>query len=214
MMKALARPGLPEDVRLVLADVTTRSGNDFRIRCLGTAVAARRAAGCVMEPEPGDRVLAAVAEREAFIVEVMERHSDRPARWSADGDLDLSVAGSLSVSGRAVAVDGAEEVTLRSPRLAMQAWSAALEFMETAWTGRRATVSLESMRAALDAADLTAGRLMTRARRVFRRIAEFEETRAGRLRWLVEGRWSLRSREAAVRAERAIDLDAEKIHLG
>ena len=54
---------------------------------MASSRAARIAFGCLIQPEPGDRVLTSLADGTVWIVSVLERQSDAPPRLWAEGDL-------------------------------------------------------------------------------------------------------------------------------
>ena len=58
----------------------------------GTDVVARRAASCLLAPEPGDRVLLTL-QPEPFVLAVLERDADRVARLEIEGNAALKASG-------------------------------------------------------------------------------------------------------------------------
>jgi hypothetical protein len=148
------------------------------------------------------------------------------------GDLALSASGTVLIEGGRVALRslGATQAQPRAPgaglvldgpnarlcaaRFDLEAGRAELRIEETELKGR-------GLRAELGTLDLLALRVETAARTMavktqdlYRRVSGVLETRAGRVRSLVEGTYHLKAGAAVVRAERDIDMDAEKIRLG
>ena len=73
----------------VSAVVTARDGRDARISRDGVVHEARIAFGCLIQPEPGDRVLTSLADGTIWIIAVLDRQSDTPPRLWAEGDLGI-----------------------------------------------------------------------------------------------------------------------------
>jgi len=84
-----------------------------------------------------------------------------------------------------------------------------------------ASVAIARLDAAYESVRQTVGLLETHARRLvevthesFRQAEDLSEQKAGRVRWLVDGAFSLLGGHARVRMDEDIDMDAEQIRLG
>src|ERR1700679_2503231 len=73
------------------ATVVGREGGAFVVRAGNRRLEARRATGCLVEPEEGDRVLLAWLGDERFILSVLAREAGAPSRLSVEGDMELRV---------------------------------------------------------------------------------------------------------------------------
>ena len=86
-------PALPAGrVRLGEGDRCTVTLDD------GSDLVARRAASCLLAPEPGDRVLLTL-QPEPFVLAVLERDHDRAARLEVRGDAVMTTSGELTLEG-------------------------------------------------------------------------------------------------------------------
>ncbi len=59
-----------------------------------------------------------------------------------------------------------------------------------------------------------ATRIMERAKNVYRNVEELQQTRANRVRTLVEGTYQLNSETSYIKSEKNVNIDGERIHLG
>src|SRR5262245_6060935 len=92
------RKSVPSYDGIVGGRVMLRDASSFSIaleRGQGEVIA-RRAASCLLQPEPSDRVLVALAP-EPFVLAVLERGSDRRAELAVDGAAVLRVSGTLEL---------------------------------------------------------------------------------------------------------------------
>ena len=105
----------PADASAVLI---ARNGRDVQISRDGCVSEARVAFGCVVQPEPGDRVLIGMADGTIWVTSVLERSSDAPMRLWAEGDVSIiSMRGDVSLmAARCVNLDAGERAGLRRPR--------------------------------------------------------------------------------------------------
>jgi hypothetical protein len=62
--------------------------------------------------------------------------------------------------------------------------------------------------------ETVAVRIMERAKNVYRQVEELQQTRANRVRTLVEGTYQLNSETTTIKSEKNVNIDGEKIHLG
>ena len=106
----------------------------------------------------------------------------------------------MRLAARSVELSGAEQLALSAPRLEVSAASADMRF-------HRLSSLMETLDAKVGALNLvaktfnsTVGRLLQKARDSFRWTENLDETRAGRMRQKVEGRYHLESAHAAILA--------------
>jgi hypothetical protein len=59
-----------------------------------------------------------------------------------------------------------------------------------------------------------ASTVIERTRSFYHAVEDLLETRAGRVRCVIDGTYHLKARDAVVRAERDVDVDGQKIRLG
>ncbi|MCB9596244.1 MAG: DUF3540 domain-containing protein [Sandaracinaceae bacterium] len=181
-----------------------------------------------------DGVHAAI-ERDVLTVrgasgEVLFTHDARSGQSTVRGRDVRVVADAVALSGRTVQIDGAEAVrvtqgeqslsldprgtTLTTRALHTEADEARLSFRDVVFGAGRVESVVDRARHAVEAVEITAGRIVERTKDVFREVEGVSQTRAGRLRLVTEGVFSVLSGRTSIEAEDDLSLVAERIELG
>jgi hypothetical protein len=199
-----------------IAVVRAREGREARIACGGGVFAARVGFGCLVEPEPGDRVMTCADDETVWIVSVLERPSDAPARLFADGDIAImSGRGTVSlIAADAVNVDAGISARVSAPEIDLHAGVARFVLDELSQIGRRANYYVAKIRSVGEMVETFAEHVLTRAKRGTRFIEESDQLRAGDVDHRAEGTLQLRAKTAFITAETVVRVDAEQIHMG
>lgn len=122
----------------------------------------------------------------------------RPRNGNAQASLRLDRAG----------------VQLNGARVGVLAGSADLIVGRLRYRGLSLHATLERSKLVVQKLETVAGRVIERARNVFRHVEELCQLRAGRVRTTATGSYQLRSQAAYLKAERHVKVNADKIHLG
>ena len=69
--------------------VVRREAGAVSVQTARGVITARRAAGCLLDPAPGDAVLVATSSEEAWVVVVLDRDPERSTEIAVEGDLRL-----------------------------------------------------------------------------------------------------------------------------
>lgn len=167
----------------------------------GEAVVARQAASCLLAPAIGDRVLVHVGGREAFILAVLERESERVAELGVPGAVDavLSVSGRLDIKAAALA--------FAAPRIDLLS-RALLQIGENLTSNFR-RVSETVVDKVIGARTIT----MTAQSRTTA-VKEVDVLEAGTLVQTVESVATQNSEIALITAKRDVRLDGERVSVG
>ncbi|WP_061290214.1 DUF3540 domain-containing protein [Azotobacter vinelandii] len=193
------------------ARVVAARGDDlFLVELEGRAHECRRAASCLLLPEPGDRVLIAAVDStpELYLLAVIERASAGPARLQVDGDL-------LLASGRgSVRLRAAQSLDLASERLALRAASAELAVERLNCSGALWQGTLGTVRLVGRVCETMVDRLMQVARVSFRRVEQLEQVRAAQLDYEGSVRLRLRGRHTAITARDVLKAKGRQVHIG
>jgi hypothetical protein len=199
-----------------VAVVRARDGRDASIECDGTVVPARVAFGCLVQPEPGDRVLTARDGETLWIFSVLERPTDAPARLFAEGDIAImSARGSVSlIAAEQVSVNAGARIGLSAKAIDLHAGVARFVLDELLHIGRRANLYVAKIRSVGEMVETFAEHVLTRAKRSTRFIEESDQLRAGDIDHRAEATLQLRARTAFVTADTVVRVDAEQIHMG
>lgn len=178
---------------------------------------ALRAASCLLEPQIGDTVLLCAGGTGVapYILAILARVS------SSGGTLTLPGGGTivgddgrLCLTARSVELAGEERVTLAAPRLDVLAADGELRFSRLGAFAKTLDARVGVLSLVAGKLTSSVGRLVQKARDCFRSTENLDETRAGRLRLKVDGRYQLDAGHAAILAEGLVKIDGEKIDLG
>ena len=164
--------------------------------------------------------------------------------YAAQGDLSLTaLQGDIElISGKNIHCKSLGGLTMESAtaaqlRVASEAESSAISLtdkgllMTSNQVGLRAksgNIKIEhcqyegdTFKAVLDRSKILVGKIETvairiieRAKNVYRHVEELQQTRANRVRTLVEGSYQLNSETSYIKAKKNVNIDGEKIHLG
>jgi len=158
------------------------------------------AAGCLLQPSPGDRVLVSLSDHDGYVIQVLSRCAEIPARLHIQGDAELRANnGQLRLAADTLDVYG-KTVSVRADRMIETG-----ESRQSNWT--------TNVEIAHHQKSLFTRREMHIERGV-RRVAEHEEQSAGSVRLVVERDWRVRAATADLLAERRVKVDADTVQLG
>lgn len=208
-MKSLAAHQVMSELYLFAAEVKGRGEGSYLVLMKHGLVKATRAAGCLLEPEIGDLVLTAVAEDgQTFILNVLTRtHGHVEAKISSSSP-------DLRIEARRLRIDTEEDLAVFSPQLAVQTEMGRGKIDNLQIEGHLLENRFDHVTVIAKTVERVAERVIERLGRVYRQVTEFEESRVGRLRLLVDGLLFLCSKNTNLRSEKRVKIDAEKIHLG
>ena len=103
---------------------------------------------------------------------------------------------------------------LSSKKIGLKAESAKLEIEHSQLEGKTFKGVLDRSKLFVGKIETVAVRIMERAKNVYRQVEELQQTRANRVRTLVEGTYQLNSDTTYIKSEKNVNIDGEKIHLG
>ncbi|MDR1276664.1 MAG: DUF3540 domain-containing protein [Candidatus Accumulibacter sp.] len=160
---------------------------------------ATRAAGCLLPPEAGDRVLVAPTDGNAWVLCVLERDPERAATLALPARTAFS-AETLEIDAGRLALKGGESVRVEAPVLFL--------------TGKLLAQSFEFVRNT--AVKLVESVFHRRARYAKNREENTETLDVAAERMRIECRHSarLRAENVDLKAEHLLDMDGEHIKLG
>lgn len=209
-------PVIAASPRQLVARVRSVAGAQFGLWGEGRRFAARRAVGCLLRPEPGDRVLAVELGSEVWILSVLERDRCQTGVIDADGSLTLRAgAGDLSLDAvGSVRMRATEAIELDAARLGVRAVVADLIMRRLSVLGECFDGRFDRLRVVGRLFEGLVQRLGIRARSSHREIDELDCTRAGRIDSRAVGDMSLQAGNLLGRAEGLARIDGKQIHLG
>jgi hypothetical protein len=164
----------------------------------GCVIEARRAAGCLLRPEPGDTVLVHAPEAgEAYLLCVLEKAAGA-AVLDASQDLRIQAAGRLE---------------LAAPEVRLHGKAGRFDFLGLDLLVGALTTKAGSISSVAAAVDSRVGDLTQTIRLAVRQV-ETEVVRAGGIRQFIRDRFLVRSGQTTIIAQDDVTVDAKKINLG
>jgi hypothetical protein len=201
-----------------LAPGTVRMAGEgvFVVETPGRLAQYRKAESCLIRPEIGDSVLVyRDSDDDGYVLAVLVRAAESPATIGFEHGMSLEAgSGVFAVEAPEVRIEADRRVSLTGRELAVQAEKGAVAVETLAVRGRTLTAVWEQARTTIRFLDEVRERVVQKVNRCYRTVTEFEESRLGRLRLLVAGRLSLRSKQASMLAEETVTIDGDQIHLG
>ena len=213
----LTRPGTGNAPQLMLATVSGRAENWFFVEGADDCERCLRAESCLLEPDIGDTVLLCAGNTGVvpYILAILARVSPSGGTLTLPGGgAIITDEGNLRFAARNVEVTGEQRVALSAPCLEVSALSGDMRFHRLSGLMEALDAKVGTLSLVASTLNTTVGRLVQKARDCFRWTENLDETRAGRLRLKVEGRYHLESAHAAILAEGLVKIDGEKIDLG
>jgi len=192
----------------------------------------------VVKAANGERI--EVRDADANLVFEYDVESGRTVLSVPAGDLELRApSGNIDlVAGKALRCRAEDEIALGAgtdrtekdghPGLRIDSRSADLkaetlrvaaargEFAvaDAVYAGRQLSAKLERAKVVLDRIETVARNIVGRARNVYQFVESLNQTKAGRMRTLVDGAYHLKGETVTAKAERTMKIDGEKINLG
>lgn len=200
-------------------DVLSTDLPTLSVRTSVGVMTVRRAASCLLVPEPGDKVLVSGASAgECYVIAVLERAASACTlqRLHLSGDTCLSVeGGSLQlISERRIEMKSGDTVSLDAPKLEARASRARFIIGELACIGRSWSATLGKLGLIGEALEIVAERVSQRLTHSVREVEQIDQVRSGQIDYRASGTTSLRGQNTLVTATELVKLDGDQIHLG
>ena len=180
----------------------------------GSKIQARRAAGCLLRPEVGDRILVArEAGQESYILSVLVK-ANSEARLELGGASMTGHEDGLSLTAESIDISAGKQAKIRAPEIGLSGIKGAADFLTFNLNSSRMAAVAKHATMHAERLDSVIGRLTQKMRDSFRQIERLDEVKAGRVRRFIKERFVLRARDATIQADKDIKMDADKIRLG
>ncbi len=166
----------------------------------GMVVKARRGAGCLLEPEPGDLVLLYLGAPEAcFVLEVLQKNS-AVSVVTAPGEMRL---------GRADT-----DLSLRARQMRFTALEGRVDFLHLDVLAQSIHCGAQKLSAVCANLRTRLGDVVSRMRSCHRRVEICDTLDAEQARVFARERYTLDAGSARLQAEKDMAVDGETVHLG
>jgi hypothetical protein len=178
---------------------------------------AKRATSCMIEPEPGDLVLALVAASgPSYVLAVLEQQDASRARMVSDGNLEILLRqGKLSVACQeGIGLVTAKTLALTSGDLEVRAVNGTTSIQNMSFLGSFLQAQIQRIKLTASSFDSVLERFLQKVGRSYRIISEVDHVRAEQIDYVAKNNASLRAKNAMITAEGLVKLDGDQIHLG
>lgn len=193
---------------LVAGRVTVVTGRDLQVDTGSGARSAVRSISCLVAPEPGDSVLLAVTDIGAFVVAVL----DRPGAGACT--LSPVEGRPLAIAAPQVDIAGAETVSLRSPKVRMEAETATLRFSAARYVGRVVNCFARALEVTADRLQSVSRASVHQAQTYARSVDGVDTLRAGDVLRQCDRSATWQSAQTIIVATGDVRIDGERIGLG
>lgn len=197
----------PGPIKQHFAIVHQQIDSGWQLEINGQLLSAQRAAGCLLSPSPGDRVLAACDGKETWVLCVLERDSTQAAVIETDGDMHVKSAGRMALTST-------HDLTLESGkvRLKTRLFEALTGRLE--WIAEHLEAHVGTTNFVGRALDSLFDRVSQHCRISFRRVDQLDQLSAGRIDQRAEGDLSMTAENLVAGARHLAKLDGKQIHIG
>lgn len=206
-LRPAGRETAAPDVGLVVATVTATAPG-LVVRLAGEERSAVRAAGCLVAPAVGDRILATLVADDCFVLQILERSGPAPlAVAPADG-------GPLEIAATRLRLAASEDIAVAAPSLTVGVGSARLVADAATLLGRLVTVVGERLRTTVRRQEIAADHL---AAKLGERVTIVDGTdlrTAATVVDTVSGTMTTQTAAAVTTAKRDLRFDAERVSIG
>lgn len=207
----------PPEVQLTFGTMERREGSTLLVRVGGDLQGARRAKGCLLEPQTGDTVLVARSEDGSFVLSVLVgRSAESENVVAVDGDLTLrSTNGRVAIVGdEGVSVTSGGEVSVNAPTLTARTMKATLFADTLSYIGRTVDTHVDRVKMLGQSLETAIDQVSSRVKHSFRVIDEIERVKAKELHVNAEATLNMHGKNTLLTAEKLVKLDGEQITIG
>jgi hypothetical protein len=206
------------EVKQTFGLVEAHEGATFFVRAGAEVLHARRAKGCLVEPQKGDTVLVARSEDHgSFVLSVLVGTDDKAESvLSVDGDLTLrSKSGKVAIlANEGVSLTSGASVAVNAPELVARTMKATIFSESLSYVGRKIEAQVERIKHVGQALESAIDLVTSRVKHSYRTIEELEEVKAKELSVSAEATLNMHGKNTIVSAEKLAKLDGEQIHIG
>ena len=213
-VQSIAKTTEPEWAWHLVGRVSGIDQGMIRVCSAGREYAARRATSCLVEPIVGDLVQLTSAERDAWVVAVLERDGGSGVlAWEGDLEVKLPRGRFVVAAAKGIELASNERVGVVAREVEVMARTAAFLVEGLSYAGTVVRAEIEQVKVVATAIETKAERLLQRVKRAYR-FAEDEQLRAERIDYVAKANMSLRGENTMMTAEKLVKLDGDQIHVG
>lgn len=205
-----------QTTELSTATVSRVDGSGLTVEEGDLTYPARKAATCLIEPEPGDEVLLLHDGGRAFVLAILERGNQTVPRVDFEDGVDLgSSKGDVSIGSRgSLDLRAGRRIGLAAPVLDLSAAVGRLVTGRLELTGRVANATWERIRVRASKSESLVDEVIGRFRSRFSKVERLDNTEAGVLRQKSEDAHIQETKYSFMRAEKDMKIKAKQIMMG
>ncbi|NMJ40596.1 DUF3540 domain-containing protein [Roseomonas sp. JC162] len=194
----------------------SHEGGSMMVQAGARRIMARRAASCLLEPAPGDTVLIGGDLARCYVLAVLDRAGEGPARLSIEGDVEIRARdGQLRLAaGKGVDIAAREEIVIEADAVSVKAGSGRFLLDDLVLIGRSAMSHIGRVRTIGRTVETVVDRILTRTKRSLRISEESDHVRAGQIDLRANGTFHANGETTIVTAATLVKVDGGQIHLG
>jgi hypothetical protein len=177
----------------------------------------QRAFSCIVEPQAGDSVLFSIDERnQGHILAVLERAGKQSTALDFPADVTIRAdSGRVHVdANKGVGLSSREGIDLLADKVSVHAKTGLLNIANLRTIGQSLVAQIEHVQSYAHTLESVADQLVQKLKNSFRRIEVLDQVKSHDSIHTVENLYSVKSKQAAILAEKDIKVDAERIHMG
>jgi hypothetical protein len=179
-----------------------------RSRALG------RAASCILEPAPGDRVAwLDLGEPGGYLVAVLERSATSPQRWHAPGGVEWRTAQLTLRCGASLHVE-TPQLEIDSPQLSLRTQHASIVYEVLESIGRKLSVTAQGVQLVGFELSTVFDRVTQFAQRHLRTVEGTDQLSAGTIDYRADTLLHLQAENVLANGDRLVKVKGAQIHLG
>jgi len=183
----------------------------------GALWSCRRAASCLLKPQPGDTVLMSGPDsRRVYLIAVIEQADASQSRIEVPGDLHLSApAGEVSIdSATDIRLRSAAGLEMKATQWSLDAGQAQCHVADMRYTGQTLDATVGRLRLVGKLFESVADRMVQMARSALRLVDEVDQVRAGHLDVRAQETAVIHGKHVLLTGKELMKVDAGQIHMG
>ncbi len=183
----------------------------------GATRACRRAASCLLKPQPGDTVLVSGPDPfRVFLIAVLEQADAAVTRIEVDAPMVLGGnAQSVTIESEAgVSLRSGAGIDMAAPRWTVRADSADCQADEARFVARKLDATLGTVKLVGRVFETVAERVVQMTRHALRIVEEVDQSRVGHLDCKARDTVRIHAKHTMVTGQDLVKVDASQIHMG
>ena len=182
----------------LLKNYTVRLSDD-------TILFAKKAEGCLLDPEINDLILVCDNDDKSFILQVLV-HNAKEKKYDLGAD--------ATISAKNIKLESQSEISISAPEVNLSGIRGSANFGHSIMNSNYSEFRAKKAVYIVNTLERIVNTLTEKLVNSFRTITGIEQTKASRIKTLVSGRFLVKSRQMTLNAEEDVAIDAQKIKMG